>query len=106
MTTSDGLIASLLPKQPRSEPLIRTPGRPRQWTAARYQALIGEYKQAHADFIRQHGREPVSDIELLTVMAANAFREHGMRVARVNDPGLQSRLKTLRNRLSEARRLT
>lgn len=105
MSSTNNLLASLLQVQPDTDEPLRAPGRPKKWTEERYLALLDDFTDMRLKFIIQHGRKPVSDIELLTVMVANMLRERGLRESRTTDPEIQKHLKSLRNRLSEARKL-
>ncbi len=92
--------------RPQIEPLgTGRPGRPKVKTEKFYASLLEEFELMTSVYEAVTGEKPKSDTKLLQYWTEKTLAESGMRLARANSHRLASRIKTLRNHLSEARAL-
>lgn len=84
----------------------RGPGRPRKRTREYLLALLNVHREVEAWFVAEHGRPPRSDRQMYTAYFAARFTAAGERASRASSAEFQGALKTLRNELAEARRLS
>lgn len=86
------------------EPPARPAGRPKTRTDSHYAALLAEYSSMKDWFQASQGKPPKSDQDLLLTYFGACFQEQGLRLSRLTAPEFRSKIKTLRNELSSARR--
>lgn len=86
-------------------PPKRKPGRPRKRTPEYLMALLATHREIEAWFAQEHGCRHNSERQLYTSYFAREFTNAGERASRAQSADFQRALKTLRNELSEARRL-
>jgi hypothetical protein len=83
----------------------RKPGRPLKRTEDYYRQLLAAHARAEAWFIAANARRPKSVQQLYTAYFAQKLAEYSERPSRASGSQFQRGIKTLRNELSEARRL-
>jgi hypothetical protein len=88
-----------------AENVPRKPGRPVKRTHDYYRQLLAAHEQAQAWFMGINSRAPTSVQQLYTAYFAHQLAEHSERPTKANGASFQRGIKTLRNELSEARRL-
>jgi hypothetical protein len=81
------------------------PGRPKTRTHSHYEALRDEYSRLKNWFEEANGRPARSDAELLRAHLAAELQRQGLEPSLLESPDVQKRLKTLRNELSQAKKI-
>lgn len=101
-------IASLLTNAPAlgCEQANKRPGRPQTRTQDYFNQLLRQHFDLVRWFTNAFGRPPNTDVELLNKHFEAECSRLGFRPTRVKSEVIQGRIKTIRNQLSEARRLT
>jgi hypothetical protein len=97
----DGVIARYEGAETTSSK--RRPGRPTKRTPEYLAELLATHEKVVAWYLSQFGCEPASDRQLYTEYFASCFAAEGGRASRARSDRFQSKLKTLRNELAEAR---
>jgi hypothetical protein len=88
------------------EPVRRKPGRPVKRTPEYFAVLLAKHKELEARYVAEHGAAPESVKSLYTAYFAELFTARGERASRASSADFQGALKTLRNELAVARRLS
>lgn len=111
MTDSSGVpnpLACVMTRYRAESPkpaMRKPPGRPQKRTSAYFRSLLEQHRFLVAWFEREFGCSPASDRQLYTEHFAREFAARGERPGRASSQQFQSKLKTLRNELAEARRM-
>jgi hypothetical protein len=93
-------------KKGAPEPVRRKPGRPTKRTPEYLAALLAKHEELEARYVAEHGAAPASVKSLYTSYFAELFTARGERASRASSADFQGALKTLRNELAVARRLS
>jgi hypothetical protein len=88
------------------EPVRRKSGRPTKRTPEYFAALLAKHEELEARYVAEHGATPESVKFLYTAYFAELFTARGERASRASSADFQGALKTLRNELAVARRLS
>lgn len=81
-------------------------GRPKVLTVDFFAALLSEHAHITAWFHATFGEPPKSDVQLLNAYFASECEKRGLRTSRIQSSDMKARVKTLRNQLSQARRVS
>jgi hypothetical protein len=80
-------------------------GRPKVHTEEYFDHLLSQHDAWTVGFIARHGRHPSSDVEVLTDYFREELIAKCQRCGRLQSVAIKARIKTLRNLLSQARKL-